>query len=302
MLSYLQKHGRVILNANLKKYNTYQVETTAHYLVFPFKVSDLIAILSFLKEHQICYFIIGNGSNLVLPDSNFDGVVIKLTYFNQIDIHSPYVMAEAGVSLPKLVKETIDHGLAGLEWAMGIPGTIGGSVVGNAGAYNSCIFDSIVEVKVLTADLEIKILPKTAFKSDYRYTILKTNKDLIVLAVKLKLTKGNRAKSLSILADRLQRRQASQPLDCLSAGSVFRNPPNDSAGRIIESLHLKNYRLGGAEISGKHANFIINVDRATGQDIRNLIKLVHARVLAATNIDLIIEQEFIDWESLHEKK
>ena len=205
--------------------------------------------------------------------------------------------AEAGAMMPKVVMESVNANLTGLEFALGIPGTIGGCVYGNAGAYNSCIMDYVTSVTVLNKNTyEITEIEHENIEYSYRNTMFKENKEYIILSVKLYLKKGEKKGSLAIIEDRKQRRLASQPLEYPSAGSVFRNPEGDFAGRLIEACGLKGKRIGGAEVSEKHANFIINKDNATSEDVYNLINSVHDEVLERTTVDLIIEQEFVGWD------
>ena len=204
--------------------------------------------------------------------------------------------AEAGAMLPKLVTESINKSLTGLEFAAGIPGTIGGSIYGNAGAYNACILDYVTSVTVLDENLEVLTIDHEDIEYGYRTTMFKEKKNYIILGAKFFLKEGDKQSSLDIIADRRKRRVESQPLEYPSAGSVFRNPEGDFAGRLIESCNLKGYKIGGAEVSEKHANFIINSNNASSQDVYKLINYVHETVLEKTNVDLLIEQEFIDWE------
>ena len=190
---------------------------------------------------------------------------------------------------------SMDHNLTGLEWAINIPGTVGGSIVGNAGAYNKEIFDSLVEIKVLDENFEIKKIKKEEIKHSYRHTDLK-GKPWIIIEATFIAEKGNKEKSMELVRDRQERRNASQPLDMPSAGSVFRNPLNDHAGRLIEAAGLKGKSIGGAMVSKKHANFIVNTGNATSNDIKNLIELVHTQVKEKFNVDLVLEQEIIDWK------
>ena len=294
MVDELKKYGKVKENVDLKKYNTYKVSTTAKYLVDVKDEESLINLIKYLKENNIIYKIFGNGSNVVLPENDFSGVIIKLSELNKIDIDDDEVYAQAGVMLPRLVNEVVNNCLTGLEWASGIPGTVGGSVIGNAGAYLSDIFTYITSVKVLLNN-EVKILNKEDINYSYRHTSLKDNKDVIVLSIKLKLEKGNSDESRRIMQQRFERRISSQPLEYPSAGSVFRNPEGNYAGKLIEDCGLKGKRIGGAMVSEKHANFIINYENATCSDIRDLIKLVHDTVLENTGVDLILEQELIEW-------
>lgn len=294
MIKELQKYGRVKENVDLKNYNTYKISTFADYLVDVFDEESLVDLVKYLNDNNVKYFIIGNGSNVVLDDTKYNGVVIKLSELNKIDIDDDEVYVGAGVMLPKLVNETVNNCLCGLEWASGIPGTVGGAIVGNAGAYLSEIFDFVLSVKIFDGE-SIKVLNKNDINYEYRHTSLANDKSIIVLGVKLKLEKGNSDESLMLMKKRMERRIESQPLEYPNAGSTFRNPENDHAGRLIEECGLKGKRIGGAMVSEKHANFIINYDNASASDVRTLIKLVHDTVLEKTEVDLILEQELIDW-------
>ena len=295
MINELTKFGKVKENVDLKSYNSYKVSSKARYVVDVFNEDALVDLIKYLKDNNMDYFILGNGSNVVFPENEFSGVIIKLNELNRIDIDDDEVVVGAGVMLPKLVNEVVNNCLTGLEWASGIPGTVGGAVVGNAGAYLSDLFTYIVSVRVLEND-EIRVIPKDEIEYSYRYTSFKNDKSKIILSVTLKLEKGNTDESLKIMRNRFERRIASQPLEYPNAGSVFRNPEGDYAGRLIEECGLKGKMIGGAMVSEKHANFIINYDNATCSDVRNLIKLVHDTVLEKTNVDLILEQELVEWE------
>ncbi len=298
MIDKLKEFGEVSLDTSVKNYNTYRIGGTVKYFIHPNSVNDLIEIIKLLKDNNIKFFIIGNGSNVVLNDEYYDGAVIKLDKLNGIQIHKDMnmVYAEAGVMLPVLVNETVNEELTGLEFAGGIPGTVGGSIYGNAGAYNACILDYVSSVTVLTKDYDIKVMQHEDIKYSYRTSSFKEEKKYIILAAKFYLKDGDKENSIEMLEKRKQKRIESQPLEYPSAGSVFRNPEGDFAGRLIEACGLKGYKIGGAEVSEKHANFIINKDNATSKDIHDLIKYVHDTVLDKTKVDLIIEQEFINWE------
>lgn len=297
MIKSLEKFGKVFENVSLKNYNTYKVGGNAKYLSIPSDKDNLVELIKFLKKEKIKFFILGNGSNLIFSDNLFDGVIIKLENLNKICIDKTRVVAESGVMLPKLAMHTINNNLKGLEWATGIPGTVGGSVVGNAGAYKSCMFDFVEKVTVINENNEIVVLEKEDITYTYRHTSFKDNKSLIILDVTFNLEYGDKEESIEIVKRRLQKRKETQPLEYPSAGSVFRNPEGDASGRIIEQdVCLKGMSIGGAKVSEKHANFIINTGNATGGDIKNLIKYVHDEVLNKTGIDLIVEQEFVNWE------
>ena len=284
----------ITYDASLKNLNTYKIASKAKYLIEIQTLEGLISILNYLHEHNIKHFILGAGSNIVI-DEYFDGAIIKLNGLKKIEVKDNIITCESGAMMPSLSCVSIDHNLTGLEWAINIPGTVGGSIVGNAGAYKKEIFDSLVEIKVLDENLQIKEIKKEEIKHSYRHTDLK-EKPWIVLEATFKLEKGDKEESLALVRDRKERRLATQPLDMPSAGSVFRNPENDHAGRLIEAAGLKGKKIGGAMVSEKHANFIVNTGDATSNDIKNLIKLVHTQVKEKFNVDLVLEQEIIDWK------
>ena len=283
-------------DANLKEYNTYKINTSAKYLAFPNNIEELINLLKYIKDNNMKYFIIGNGSNIILPDEKFDGVVISFKNLNNYKIEGNKVVCESGVMLPKVAIDTINHSLKGLEWATGIPGTVGASVLGNAGAYLHEIMEYVDEIKVLDNDYNIVTLSKNDITYGYRTTSLKEERKYIILEVTMTLEDGNIEESRALVQDRLKRRMESQPLDYPSAGSVFRNPSKElPAGKIIEELGYKGKIVGGAEVSLKHANFIVNKDNAKANDIKELIDSIKKDVKEKYDIDLICEQEIINW-------
>ncbi len=279
-------------NASLKKYNTYRLDVRANYLIFPKDVDELIGLLKYLKNNNINYLILGGGSNVILARPIFD-VVIKLDRLNNISINGNIVKAEAGVSLISLANTCMKEGLLGLAFAGGIPGLVGASTAMNAGAYKEEISDTLVEVKVLTPDLEIITMKKEELEFSYRDSFLKRNKDYICLETTFEMRKEDPSKIKNLMDDRRRRRVESQPLDKPSAGSVFRNPEGLSSGKLIEDIGLKGYTVGGATVSTKHANFIINDGTATYDDIITLIDIIRRKVKKEYNIDLILEQEII---------
>ena len=288
------KIGKVIPNPKMSDYTTYKVGGYAIALVYPDDIKDLIKLLTYLKTNNIKYKILGNGSNLIFSDNKYEGVLIKLSEFDKLDINDTVVTVGAGYNLIKLSLKTAKLGLSGLEFASGIPGTIGGAVFMNAGAYKSDMGYIVSEVKVLTPNLEIKTLYNKDLDFHYRTSFLQKNPDYICLEAKLVLKHGDANSIMEIIADRKQRRLLTQPLEYPSAGSVFRNPENDFAGRLIEKLGYKGKNIGGAYVSEKHANFIINKNNATASDVRNLINEIKNKVKEKYGIELKIEQEFVD--------
>lgn len=289
--------GRVDKNVNLSKYTTYRVGGVAKAFVYPKNVSSLITLLKILNMNNIKYKILGNGSNLLFSDDDFDGIIIKLDEFNDASfLSNNRIRVGAGFSLMKLSLVAAKKGLAGLEFAAGIPGTIGGAIFMNAGAYKSDMGYVVQQVKVLTPDFRVITLENREMDFHYRTSYLQKNPKYICLEVVLKLAKGEREVIEEVIKERRKRRMESQPLEYPSAGSVFRNPEGYYAGQLIEELGYKGHRNGGAMVSSKHANFIINYDHATGREIRDLILEVHDKVLEKHGIDMKIEQEFVNWE------
>ena len=289
--------GRVDKNVSLSKYTTYRVGGVAKAFVYPKNVSSLITLLKILNMNNIKYKILGNGSNLLFSDDDFDGIIIKLDEFNDVSfLSNNRIRVGAGFSLMKLSLVAAKKGLAGLEFAAGIPGTIGGAIFMNAGAYKSDMGYVVQQVKVLTPDFRVITLENREMDFHYRTSYLQKNPKYICLEVVLKLAKGEREAIEEVIKERRKRRMESQPLEYPSAGSVFRNPEGYYAGQLIEELGYKGHRNGGAMVSSKHANFIINYDHATGREIRDLILEVHDKVLEKHGIDMKIEQEFVNWE------
>ena len=280
--------------ATLKNYNTYKIEATCDFIVFPKNEKELINILSELKENNVKYLVLGNGSNVIFSKHNFNGVIIKLDKLNKVEYKGPLVTVGAGYSLIKLALETIDKGLSGLEFAAGIPGSVGASTAMNAGAYNSDMATIIKAVKVLTPDLKIKTLKNEELDFTYRDSFLKKHKDYIVLSTTIELEQGDKQNIKNQVNERRMKRYASQPLNMPSAGSVFRNPLNMYAGELIEKCNLKGYKIGGAQVSEKHANFIVNAGNATGEDIIKLINKIQKEVKDKYNVELKLEQIIIE--------
>ena len=249
-------------NISLKKYNTYKIDVNCDYLVYPKSIHELQELLKYLKDNNIHYLILGNGSNVILARPNFD-VVIKLDRINNIEIKDNIVIAGAGVSLIKLSNICMENNLNGLSFAGGIPGLLGASTAMNAGAYKEDMASIVKEVKVLTPNLEIKTMKNSELEYAYRDSFLKRNKEFICVEVTLSLEYEDKEIIKHRMLDRRDRRISSQPVNMPSAGSVFRNPEGLSAGKLIEDIGLKGYTIGGAQVSEKHANFIINTSNAT---------------------------------------
>ena len=289
------KYGKCLYDEPMKNHTTYKVGGTVKAIVYPENIEKLSELLSFLKKDRIKHMIIGRGSNLIFSSKYYDGVLISLDKLNNYSINGNTVSAEAGVSIVMLALATAKENLSGLEFAAGIPGTIGGGVAMNAGAYKSDFANIVQSVKYLDETNEIKTINVNDIKYGYRDSIFKHNKNMIVIEATMKLESKPYEEIKEIIDDRKKRRLETQPLEYPSAGSVFRNPEEAPAGKLIEDIGLKGYQIGGAKVSEKHANFIINAGDATGEDIYNLINYIKEKVKEEYNIDLILEQEPVNF-------
>lgn len=285
----MKKYG----NISLKKLTSYKLDGVTKQLIYPESIEELKEIIKDIRDDNLKYKVIGGGSNLIF-DGNYNGVLIKLDYLNKVEFDGTNVIVGAGYSLQKLAVQACKMGLSGLEFATGIPGTIGGACFNNSGAYNSDMGYIVTYTKVLTPTLEIKTLYNRDLCYHYRMSFFKNHPGYIILEAKLKLKKGNKQEIIEIVTDRRKRRLESQPLNYPSAGSVFRNPEGNYAGKLIEECGFKGKKVGGAKVSEKHANFIVNTGRAKGSDIKKLITKIQNKVKEEYGIDLILEQEIVE--------
>ena len=290
----MKKFGIVLENVSLKDYNTYKIGGIAKYIVKPNKVDDLINLIKYCKEENIKYIVLGKGSNVILPDEDFDGVLILLDNLNKYVIKDNVVEVEAGIVLGTFIMNLVNNNLGGLEKLCGIPGTLGGAIVGNAGCYGGLISDYLVSVTYLENGT-IKTISKNDCNFSYRDSIFKRDKNKIILSCKFELNKSNKEDMLEVIKENTLKRKNSQPLEYPNAGSVFRNPEGVAAGKLIEDLGLKDYNINGAYVSNKHANFIINKNNAESKDIVTLIEFIHEKVEKEYGIKLILEQEIIKY-------
>lgn len=288
------KVGPVLENVSLKEYTTYKLDGIARFLVMPEDLIDLKKLIFYLTENNIPHKVIGGGSNLIFKNKVYEGVLISLKSFDKLEIVDNQIKVGSGYNLMKLALKASKLGLSGLEFATGIPGTVGGAIFNNAGAYQSDMGYVVLEATVMSPNLEIMVLKNRQMDFHYRTSFFKKHPGYIILEAKMLLKKGNKEEIMEIIADRKKRRLASQPLEYPSAGSVFRNPNNIPAGKIIEDLGYKGKSVGDAVVSEKHANFIINKKNATGKDIITLIEQIKKDVYETYHIDLILEQEIVE--------
>ncbi len=293
----LRPFGKVVCQEPLKNHTTYQIGGVADYFISVYNTQALQELVNLLKETKTDWLVLGNGSNVLVNDAPFHGVVISLRpYFNKFSFSDTLLEAQAGCSLIQLSQEALSHSLSGLEFAAGIPGSIGGGIYMNAGAYLSDLSNLLEDVTVLQNN-EIVTLPAQSLDFTYRHSIFQSHKDWIILSARFRLHSGQYEKIKALMDSRRARRVASQPLSSPCAGSVFRNPPNGYAWKIIESLGLRGLRHGGARISPIHANFIVNEGNATAEDVDALICLIQKRAYQAFGVRLITEVERINWHA-----
>ena len=276
----------------LKDYSTYKVGGKS-LMVFVNSTKSLIKLLKYLDKNEIKYKVIGNASNLIFSDLGYDGVLISLSNIKTFKKYGDYFTVSCGYSLVRFSLDVSNMGYTGMEFSTGIPGQIGGAIFMNAGCYGSNISNVLHKVEVLTDDYEVKTLYNEDLNFGYRDSIFRHN-NFICLNATFKLNVGDVNEIKSKVEEYRLKRLSSQPLEFPNAGSVFRNPEGNYAGKLIEDLGLKGKCVGGAYISEKHANFIVNKNNASSEDIINLIDEVKNEVKKEYNIDLICEQEIVE--------
>jgi len=297
-------------NIPLAKFTSFNIGGRAKYFFEGNNKREIIKAVSLAKQEDLPFFILGGGSNLLVDDKGYQGLVIKIQNSGvniQKENSNFKVAAGAGTSLSLLVSNAAENGLSGLEWTVGIPGTLGGAIYGNAGAFGKSMKDVVKEVEVFDAkDLQVKIYSLEDCRFDYRESIFKKDKNLIILSAVLELKKGEKKEIENKMKRYLSERKKKQPMGFACAGSVFKNPSfaqtsrrfmtdrELSAGELIERCGLKGRSIGGAKISEKHANFIINLGKAKFSDVRRLIDLIKKRVRSKFGIELEEELQYLE--------
>lgn len=279
----------------MKNHTSFKIGGKADYFVNVCSQEELKAVIKKAKELELPYFILGKGSNLLVSDKGIEGIVICLTGLNNITVSEDEIIADAGASLAHVCMKAYENGLTGLEFAYGIPGTVGGGLYMNAGAYGGEISQVVVSAECIDGDANTQNIDISDMKLGYRTSIFKTN-DKIITSVKFKLKKGNCEEIKAKMDDFLSRRKDKQPLEYPSAGSTFKRPEGYFAGALIEKNNLKGFGVGGAMVSEKHAGFVINYNNATSEDVKNLIKEIQNRVLRNDNVSLEPEVIFVGRE------
>ena len=291
----IYSENQIEFDANMSEHIYFKVGGPADVLLVPNTKEQLVKTIKVCKENNIPYYVIGNGSNLLVKDGGMRGVVIKLTEINKISSANGKITAETGALLKDVSKEALDNNLTGLEFACGIPGSIGGAVFMNAGAYNGEIKDVIESAEVLTQDGEIVTYNKEELNLGYR-TSRVMQENAIVLEAVFALENGDYEKIKARVDDLTEKRESKQPLEYPSAGSTFKRPEGYFAGKLIQDAGLKGYSIGGAAVSEKHSGFVINKGNATAKDVLDLITHIQKEVKKQFGVDLYPEVRIIGEE------
>ncbi|QOY34377.1 UDP-N-acetylmuramate dehydrogenase [Anaerobacillus isosaccharinicus] len=285
--------GQLKENEPLANHTTWKIGGPARLLVIPKDIECLITTLVITNESNVPAFIIGRGSNLLISDEGIEGVVVKITdCLDHLEVNGKEVLVGAGYSLIKLATILSKQGLSGLEFAGGIPGSVGGAVFMNAGAHKSDISKILKKARVLYPDGTEKWYNNEEMEFSYRTSRLQKDQGICLEAV-FGLEKGNREEIVAEIQKNKQYRKTTQPWDYPCCGSVFRNPPGHHAGKLIEDAGLKGYTIGGAQVSTMHANFIVNVGGAKASDVLNLIDYIKAEVYRKYNVEMETEVEMV---------
>lgn len=284
---------RILFHEPMSKHTTFRAGGEAECLIMIQDEEELAKLIPFLRRIEQEYFILGNGSNLLVGDKGYRGIVLKLGgQMEQIHVEGTRITAKAGALLSKVAAAAKENSLTGLEFAAGIPGSIGGAVVMNAGAYDGEMKMVVESVRGMDRDGEILTLDNDTMEFGYRTSAIKY-RPIIVLEVVLQLAEGNQDKIGGRMEELAQLRRSKQPLEYPSAGSTFKRPEGYYAGKLIMDAGMRGYRIGGAQVSDKHCGFIINTGKATAADIREVIEEVQERVKERFHVSLEPEVVFL---------
>jgi len=276
----------LLIDEPMSRHTSFKIGGPADLMAMPSNEEELCKLLKRAEEHNVPVTLVGNGSNLLVRDKGIRGLVIKLgNMLNTIEADKNSITFGSGVSLALASKKAADLGFTGMEFAVGIPGSIGGAVYMNAGAYDGEMSNVVTAVRTVDSQGNVKVLSKDEMCFGYRKTALQGS-DLIVTTVTVSMPKGEVSEILAKMADFSQRRISKQPLELPSAGSMFKRPPGYFAGTLIDQTGLKGYTVGGAQVSTKHAGFVVNIGSATAADVLQLIKDVQDKVMAEHGVML----------------
>lgn len=294
MINKLKDFGIVTLDKSFKQLTTLRVGGNIKIFFEPVDIRSLVEGIKIIKEYQIDFKIIGNGSNILSSEKEYDGVVIKLTNLNHFEINDNELYAEAGAPIITVANFAINNGLSGLQFATGIPAMIGGATYMNASAYKEGISDVVEAVLVYKNDSLIW-MDNSELEFCYRKSIFQKEKDWIIIAVNFKLKAAEVSSLKQIAINRNSRRYKNQPIKYPNCGSIFRNLDDYPAWKIVDQLDLRGKKIGNAQISEKHSNFIVNLGNCVADDVDELIKLVQNQAKKLNDLDLILEVEHFNW-------
>jgi UDP-N-acetylmuramate dehydrogenase len=283
-----------IFNAPMTEHTTFKIGGAADVLIFPSNAQEVAKIFKLIDEFKISCTILGNGSNVLVLDKGIRGAVVKFSdkFFGNIRREGTKIFAGAGAKLKDVSNFAAENNLSGMEFAIGIPGSIGGAVFMNAGAYDGEMKNVVAQVMAVSPSGELKIFSGESLDLGYRQSVFQTN-GYAICEVELNLIEGNGEEIKNKMADFTQKRESKQPLEFPSAGSTFKRPKGYFAGTLIDNTGLKGFRVGGAMVSEKHAGFVVNVGNATAADVLNLIEEVKRRVKEVHGVTLTPEVRII---------
>lgn len=285
---------RLEKNKNLAEFASFKVGGPADLFLRPEKISALKELMPLIVESEIPYFILGKGSNLIISDQGYRGIIIYTGSLNHYQLNGNRITAESGLELKEIADLACKNSLSGFEFAAGIPGSLGGALYMNAGAYGGELKDVIVKAQFVNQNGDLIELDKAELKLEYRTSILQKEKpDWIAVNVTIELQKSEVDKIKAKMDELHNKRWSKQPMELPSAGSIFKRPEGHYTGPLIEEAEMKGYQIGGAQVSTKHAGFIVNKDNASAQDIINLIEKVKEEVYKISGVQLEVEPRFL---------
>ena len=276
----------ILEQESMKKHTTFRIGGPADIFAVPDTIEKAAKIIGICREQKVPFYVIGNGSNLLVSDQGYRGVVVQVyKNLSAIEIKGDIITAQAGAMLSVIAKKAMAASLTGFEFASGIPGTVGGAAVMNAGAYGGEMKQVLTEVTVLTQEGELRRIPSEELKLGYRYSVI-SEKGWIVLEAKLKLHRGDYDMIKARMDELKEKRVEKQPLELPSAGSTFKRPEGYFAGKLIMDAGLRGFSVGGAQVSEKHCGFVVNTGEATAKDVRDLIREVSRQVKTKFGVEL----------------
>ncbi|MGN0193946.1 MAG: UDP-N-acetylmuramate dehydrogenase [Pseudoramibacter sp.] len=279
------RNDQLLTDSLMRDHTTFRVGGPADFMVFPESRDELSRVIRLCQDKAVPFFLMGNGSNLLVRDGGFRGVIVNTRQMNTVVVHGSRVSAQAGASLRAVAREALAHALSGFEFASGIPGTVGGAVIMNAGAYGGEMKDIVTQVEVMTPEGAFETVAGADCHFGYRQSRMRDRGELVISA-ELALDPGDPEQIRAKMQDLNQRRRDKQPLNYPSAGSTFKRPEGYFAGKLIQDAGLKGYQVGGAMVSPKHSGFVINADHASAGDVLKLIGDVQRCVKEKFGVDL----------------